>query len=193
MYFFTSDEHYGHENRNGSGIIKYCHRPFKDMSDMIKCLIDNHNEVVSTSDTVIHAGDFSFLSPSRTTELIECLNGYHIFIQGSHDKSIKRLSKSGKIDYRGHRLELSINNKFIVIDHYCLRTWARSHYNSWHLFGHSHGRLEPIGKSWDIGVDNNNFYPVSFDQIVKIMETRPDNPNFIKKSNKGKRTNHEET
>jgi len=60
-----------------------------------------------------------------------------------------------------------------------LRTWPLSHYNSWHLYGHSHGKLEPIGKSWDIGVDANNYYPVSFARIHDIMQHRPDNPNFI--------------
>jgi calcineurin-like phosphoesterase family protein len=67
--------------------------------------------------------------------------------------------------------------------HYAMRTWARSHYNSYQLHGHSHGRLEPIGKQWDIGVDNNDFYPVSLDGIAEIMSKRPDNPNFIGKKN----------
>ena len=48
------------------------------------------------------------------------------------------------------------------------------------IVGNSHGRLDPIGKSWDIGVDNNNFYPISFDKVSKIMEDRPDNPNLVK-------------
>jgi calcineurin-like phosphoesterase family protein len=52
--------------------------------------------------------------------------------------------------------------------------------NSWQLYGHSHGKLAPIGKQWDIGVDNNNFYPVSFNKICEIMVDRPDNPNFVK-------------
>jgi calcineurin-like phosphoesterase family protein len=52
--------------------------------------------------------------------------------------------------------------------------------NSWQLYGHSHGKLPPIGKQWDIGVDNNNFYPVSFNKICEIMVARPDNPNFVK-------------
>jgi calcineurin-like phosphoesterase family protein len=62
-----------------------------------------------------------------------------------------------------------------------MRVWPRSHYNSWQLYGHSHGRLEPVGKQWDVGVDNNNFYPVSFDQLVEIMKNRPDNFNLVKK------------
>lgn len=37
------------------------------------------------------------------------------------------------------------------------------------ITGNSHGRLKPIGKQWDVGVDNNNYFPVSFPQIRKIM------------------------
>jgi calcineurin-like phosphoesterase family protein len=48
------------------------------------------------------------------------------------------------------------------------------------LYGHSHGKLPPIGKSWDIGVDNNDFSPISFKEMEKIMEERPDNPNLVK-------------
>jgi len=51
--------------------------------------------------------------------------------------------------------------------------------NSWQLYGHLHGKLPPIGKQWDIGVDNNNFYPVSFNKICEIMVDRPDDPNFV--------------
>jgi len=58
-----------------------------------------------------------------------------------------------------------------------MRVWSRSHYNSWQLFGHSHGTLEPIGKQLDIGVDCHDFNPLSFDQVFKIMKSRPDNPN----------------
>jgi calcineurin-like phosphoesterase family protein len=48
-----------------------------------------------------------------------------------------------------------------------------------HLFGHSHGTLEPIGKSWDVGVDKNGYAPLSWDEIVEIMKNRPDNPNLV--------------
>jgi len=40
-------------------------------------------------------------------------------------------------------------------------------------------KTAPIGKQWDIGVDNNDFYPVSFDKIGEKMKGRPDNPNFV--------------
>ena len=48
MYFFTADEHYCHKN-----IIKFCDRPFSDVSHMHEVLITNHNAVVRENDIVI--------------------------------------------------------------------------------------------------------------------------------------------
>ena len=42
-------------------------------------------------------------------------------------------------------------------------------YNSWQLYGHSHGKLAPIGKQWDVGIDNNDLYSVSFNKIREII------------------------
>ena len=166
-YFFTADQHYGHKN-----IIKYCQRPFNVLDEMDEILIQNHNEIIKKNETIIHAGDFAWVKThSQANKYINRLNGNHIFLKGSHDKWMK-----GK----NQIWEKIIYGKFIVICHYAMRTWARSHFNSWHLYGHTHGGLEPQGKSWDIGVDNNNFYPVSFNQIVKIMKDRPDNFNLVK-------------
>ena len=185
MIFFTADEHYFHMNRHG-GIIKYCGRPFENLEDMHETLISNHNEVVKGSDTVIHAGDFSMKNVDRTIEIIKGLNGKHIFLvslTGGHDKVIRKISRrcSDLLECVPYIYELTLYNKYhVVICHYCMRVWPRSHYNSWHLFAHSHCRLEAIGKSHDIGVDCNNYYPLSSDQIIQIMNKKSDNPNYIK-------------
>jgi calcineurin-like phosphoesterase family protein len=52
-----------------------------------------------------------------------------------------------------------------------MRSWDKSHYASWCLFGHHHGLLEPYGLSFDVGVDCWNFFPVSLEQIDKKMST----------------------
>lgn len=184
MEFFTADQHFFHNN-----IIKYCDRPFKNYKEMHDTLVSNHNSVVKQTDTVYHLGDFAMsASYDKVINVVQQLNGIHFFIMGSHDKWLERLVKTNNyaedvynniIHYRGRRIEITIKNKFISMDHYCQKTWARSHYNSYHLFGHSHGRLLPVGKSWDVGVDNNNFYPISFDQIKEIMDKREDNPNKV--------------
>lgn len=169
MYYFTSDEHYYNKN-----IIQYCKRPFSSVEEMNESLIKNHNELVKNNDRVIHLGDFVFLkNSSEIFKIISRLNGNHTFLYGSHDIWLK--------DKKYDQIwEKKIDNRFIVCCHYAMRVWPRSHYNSWHLYGHSHGKLEPMGKQWDVGVDNNNYYPVSFDQIVEIMKDRPDNFNLVK-------------
>lgn len=183
-WFFTADEHYFHEN-----IIKFTNRPYANIREMNEALISNHNEIVSKGDITVHAGDFALTNPRLTVDILGQLNGNHILLMGSHDRAIERIVKKGNyaekeyhdglFTYRGRILEMAVKNRPIVVCHYCIRVWAKSHYNAWHLYGHSHGQLEPIGKSWDIGVDNNNFYPLSFENVCEIMTKRPDNPNLV--------------
>jgi calcineurin-like phosphoesterase family protein len=166
VHFFTADEHYGHKN-----ILRYCRRPFASAEEMGQELIRRHNEVVGADDTVIHAGDFTLLKKTEAEKYLRQLRGHHCFLRGSHDRWLGKAAPA--------MLELTIEGQCIVVCHYAMRVWPRSHYNSWQLFGHSHGKLDPVGKQWDIGVDNNNFYPVSFEQLRAIMLSRPDNPNLI--------------
>lgn len=62
-----------------------------------------------------------------------------------------------------------------------MKVWVRSHYNSFQLYGHSHGNLPTEGKQYDVGVDNNNFFPVSLDKIIEIMRKKPCNFNLIRR------------
>ena len=157
MYWFTADEHYGHYN-----IIKYCERPFKTVEEMDETLIANHNEVVQKTDIVIHVGDFTLVKKDRASEYIQRLTGNHIFLLGSHDRWLNNNARQ--------IWEKRIEGQVIVACHYAMRRWPRSHYGSWQVYGHSHGGLPPVGKQYDVGVDNNNFYPVSFYQLRDIME-----------------------
>jgi len=169
-YFFTSDEHYEH-----SKIIKYSNRPFENTEEMREVLISNHNSIVGKNDITIHAGDFSFSKDRHLiyNVIIKRLNGKHIFLKGSHDYWLNGKKDINQIWERN--IYLNGKRYYFVVCHYALETWARSHYESYQLFGHSHGNLKLSGKRYDIGVDNNNFYPVSDEQIVKIMKTKEDN------------------
>lgn len=171
MLYFTSDEHYGHKN-----VIKYCNRPFADTEEMDYYLITKHNELVKGNDTVIHVGDFTLMGLNPALEYISKLNGSHIFLQGSHDYWLEK-SNLPLIQI----WEKKVHDVYLVACHYAMRTWPRSHYNSWQLFGHSHGNLNGIGKQYDVGVDNNDFTPVSFEKLKKIIDSLPDNFNCVKK------------
>ena len=186
MLFFTADLHLNHKK-----IIEYCNRPFSSISEMNDVLISNWNQKIGTGDLVYILGDFAF---SRTRFFLEALNGLKVFIDGDHDKEIH--DSVMPVLHKGylHILDKDCFNnsdkerKYFVSEissitlcHWCMRTWRQSHYNSWHLYAHSHGHLPPIGKSWDVGVDANNFAPLSLLEIIEIMKTRPDNPNLVKK------------
>ncbi len=166
--WFTSDIHLGHTN-----IIKYCSRPFKSIGEMDEVLINNWNSVVGQNDKVYFLGDFCWGEPDK---YLNRLNGSISFILGSHDKKIRLCKKITEIN---DIKTINIEDNIIVMCHYCMRTWSRSHYNTIHLFGHSHGKLEAVGKSMDVGVDSTNFYPISLEDVIKYMKNRPDNFNFV--------------
>jgi calcineurin-like phosphoesterase family protein len=169
MYFFTADEHYNHPN-----ILKFMPRPFKDITEMNLELVRRNNEVVKNDDFVIHAGDFCWKGSAEfIRNLQKALVGQHIYLKGSHDNWMN-----------GHYHEIwekNIEGQHVVVCHYAMRTWGKSHWNSWQLYGHSHGKLESIGKQYDVGVDCNNYYPVSFEQIKEIMDRKENNKGLIEK------------
>jgi predicted RNA binding protein YcfA (HicA-like mRNA interferase family) len=45
----------------------------------------------------------------------------------------------------------------------------------------SHGRLDSFGKSFDVGVDSNSFFPWSLEEVVDKMNKLPDNFNLVGK------------
>lgn len=168
--FFTSDTHFNHKN-----IIKYCNRPFNSIEEMNKVLIENWNNKVKKFDTVYHLGDFCFGNLNDALYFRDKLNGNIFLIRGNHDKT----ACNKLYTYIYDIYELKKNNNSIIMCHYPMRYWNKSHYNSWHIYGHVHGTIKSFGKSYDIGVDNNNFTPVSYEELEIIMNKMPDNLDYI--------------
>ena len=171
--YFTSDTHFCHAN-----IIKYCNRPFKNVDEMDETIITNWNSVVKHDDLVYHLGDVGF---GDIKNVLRRLNGRIILIRGSHDKSALQVPE--RFEKISSLLEIKIEDHPIILCHYSMRTWSKSHYNSWCLWGHSHNKLESWGKSFDIGVDGHNFFPWSFKEIQAKMNELPDNFNLVKEKN----------
>lgn len=162
--YYTSDTHFGHAN-----IIKYSNRPFKDVEEMNYELIRRWNEVVSPEDTVYHLGDFGFASAEKNNRIAVQLNGAQKFILwGNHCKSTPTgFTKLGQCH------EIYDNNHKIVMCHYGMRVWNKSHHGALHLYGHSHGSLPGDSQSLDVGVDCWDWYPVDLEQILRRMKTLP--------------------
>lgn len=165
MIFFTSDTHFGHTN-----IIKYCDRPFSNVQEMDEFLITEWNKVVRPNDTIYHLGDFCF---SKNPDSILCrLNGKKHLIIGNHDN--QKTIDSVFWESVGHYKEISFEKQFIVLCHYAMKVWNKSHRGAWHLYGHSHGTLpeDPFSFSFDAGVDCHDYKPISFEQIKERMNKK---------------------
>ena len=183
MKYFTSDTHFGHAN-----IIKYCDRPFSDVNDMNESLIANWNNVVGCDDIVYHLGDFAFGDALGVDRAMRSLNFKHLhFIKGNHDKpfmdwynNFGNDELARKVSVYPHFLETKIQDNKFVLCHYAMRVWDQSHRGALHLYGHSHGTLpdDPQSKSFDIGVDCHNYYPVSLERVLEIMSTKQQENNF---------------
>ena len=169
--FFTADNHFGHKNA-----IKYCNRPFKDVNHMNEVMITQWNSVVQQNDHVYHLGDICFCDRINTSRILKRLNGKIYLIKGNHDKRVLKEGFRERFEWIKdyHELTVQEDKQLIVLCHYAFKVWKRSHFGSWHLYGHSHGNLPDDGKSlsFDVGVDCNNFTPLSYQQVKKIIELR---------------------
>lgn len=183
MLFFTSDHHFNHGNA-----ISYCNRPFDSVGKMNRAMIDNWNSVVGLDDIVFHLGDFCFGNSNDVRTKFFHLNGIIniLYNPWHHDKYWMPSVFTPVLDFSsrsGYKVNLTLPvvvlefpeygdkyPKALVLSHYPQLFWERKHYGSWHLFGHSHGKTINNGLSMDVGVDCNNFTPVSLDEVAKRME-----------------------
>ncbi|MFX1258719.1 MAG: metallophosphoesterase [Promethearchaeota archaeon] len=174
MIWFTADFHLSHKN-----IIKYCNRPFDGVEEMNNVILRNLKNMVKPGDTLYFLGDLTFDSEVARIFFEKFKKIQIHFIIGNHDsQKVIKLATDFCASVSQIK-DIKIEGQAITLCHYAMRVWNRSHFNSWQLYGHSHGRVEPIGKQYDVGVDNNNFLPVSFDMLVKTMKSRPNNFNYI--------------
>ena len=171
MIYITSDTHFGH-------LLSAKLRGFSSLEEMDKYIIDRWNKTVGRKDEVYHLGDFAFGNHEVVRKYRNKLNGKIHLVMGNHCHQNRIHNIKGLFSSISDIKVIKYKKQKFILCHYAMRVWASSHYNSCQLFGHSHGKLPPIGKQYDVGMDNNNFTPISLDQIIKIMEKQPDNINF---------------
>lgn len=173
--WFSSDLHFEHKK-----IVQYTNRPWTQEENTEK-LIERWNSRVGVMDDVYHLGDFSFLYPKQAQKLVDIirqLNGKIHFIKGNHcDNRLWRIVEDYNMphviwikDYH----ELTVQGQHIVMCHYPMAIWNRSHHGTWMLHGHTHGSYQGEGKILDVGIDNHPEHQVfSYDEIAQFMAKRP--------------------
>ena len=189
MKFFTSDTHFEHED-----VIKGSNRPFANIAEHDKALIANWNSVVTPDDDIYHLGDFAYnpfyRNSSKETEdkayetfaaILEQLNGRIHWVYGNHDPIKKKNLMNALKQYfvwTGTQLEISIRdedlekkNQKILLHHCPWEEWYHKDNGGWQLHGHMHNKLpdRPDLLRLDVGVDCQNYTPVSYAQLKEQM------------------------
>jgi calcineurin-like phosphoesterase family protein len=69
--------------------------------------------------------------------------------------------------------ELDVDGTKLVLCHYAFRTWKNMGKGWLDLHGHSHGRLKPAPRQFDVGVDAWDYRPVTLATILTAKRRRP--------------------
>lgn len=174
--FFTSDTHFTHAN-----IIRFCSRPFKNVEEMDETMIANWNRVVGENDIVFHLGDFCMGGSAKWTNLLNRLNGKIYLIIGNHDMKNLKQSCSDRFEKVAMQMYIEVDKQKIYLNHCPFLCYGGAYRDTWQLFGHVHTNKNNTGidasrlkmlfpTQYDVGVDNNNFTPVSFEQVKAIIQ-----------------------
>jgi calcineurin-like phosphoesterase family protein len=158
--FFTSDTHFGH-----GGALGLYRRPFPSVAAMNEGLIEQWNEAVGENDFVWHLGDFAIRQPSGVSaELLDRLHGHKQLVTGNNDTAAT-VELDGWESVQPY-IEITADGTALVLCHYPFRSWRGSDKGWVNLHGHCHGRLKPLPRQFDVGVDVWGFRPVTLAEIL---------------------------
>lgn len=166
-YFFTGDTHFLHSN-----ILKYCNRPYKNITEHDYRLKQLWNSRVTAEDVVFHLGDFCFkVGETKAKDIMKELNGEIILIRGNHDSQ-------NSVKTNIEAVTLYFGGKWLLLVHRPEDALWYSHTPPYDLVlcghVHQHWRFKRFRKQepdyCNVGVDVWSGYPVTIEEILKEFE-----------------------
>ena len=156
--FFTADTHFG-DHRT----LNIHRRPFASVAEMDEALVAGWNAVVGPADEVWHLGDVARRA-ADVAGLLARLNGIKHLVRGNNDPAAtgEAAGWASVQDYA----ELTEGDARLVLCHYPFRSWNGQHRRAIDLHGHSHGKLKPMLRQFDVGVDARGFRPTSLAALL---------------------------
>ena len=157
MRYFTSDSHFGDHR-----MINIHKRPFASVAEMDTALAAAWNAVVGADDEVWHLGDFA-RKAADVPALLARLNGTKHLVRGNNDPpgTVAAAGWASVQDYA----ELDEAGTRLILCHYPFRSWNQMGKGAINLHGHSHGKLKPMPRQADVGVDAWAWRPVTLAEI----------------------------
>jgi calcineurin-like phosphoesterase family protein len=162
--FFTSDTHYGDHR-----VLNLYKRPFASSAEMDEALVARWNKQVGEGDEIWHLGDFA-RTPRHAQAILPRLHGRKFLVLGNLDGGAEATHGWDRITPYA---ELRLEGVDLVLCHYPFRSWNGMHRGSVNLHGHSHGRLKPLPRQVDVGVDVHGLRPVTLTELLQAGASGP--------------------
>ena len=177
--WFTSDTHFFHDK-----VVEYSQRPFASVEEMNEELIARWNSVVHRDGIVFHLGDFCFGKPDKWNHILDRLKGRIYLVLGNHDAGHISEEVAERFEAVAFQMRLNVNGQKIYLNHFPFLSYSGDNHGTWQLFGHIHSNQQEsniidkhrlsmlLPSQYDVGVDNNNYTPVSYRQVEEIIKNR---------------------
>ena len=129
--------------------------------------------MIRQNDTVYILGDICHhMKIEDADNLIRKMNGKKYLIVGNHDKKYDPRFFEDIKDF----MKISVEGSNFALMHYPMLSCPKKSSGGYQLHGHIHARMEYNEKNraegirrYDVGVDANNFFPVSVKQIIDFF------------------------
>jgi calcineurin-like phosphoesterase family protein len=113
--------------------------------------------------TIWHLGDFA-RKAADVPALLGRLNGIKHLVRGNNDP-LETLATPGWESVQDYA-EIDQDGLKVILCHYPFRSWNGQHKGAIDLHGHSHGKLKPVPRQHDVGVDVWAWRPVTLPEIL---------------------------
>ncbi len=172
MYYYTSDLHFGCKY-----IFERTNRPFENVEEMGKTIIDNFNERLSKDDVLIILGDVACRGYNPVKEL-RAINCKKVLIKGNHDVGplTHKSFRDCFVDIRDYEL-IRDKDYTIILNHYPLAEWDGYFKGIYHFYGHVHNSnigsgllMNLLPRAINVGVDVNDFKPMTAKELIEKRE-----------------------
>lgn len=138
MNYYISDIHFGHKNALG-----FDERPFENVNEMARVMIESWNKKVSENDDIYILGDFQYKDDKDPVWYLKQLKGHKHLIIGNHDTlllkneaAMKHFESVEKMQYVQD--ELDGTRVHIALCHFPILDWNKKAHGSYHIYGHIH-------------------------------------------------------
>lgn len=206
MRFFTSDQHIGHENilRLGDG------RPFKDLKHMHSIIMRNWYQAVQPDDEVWVLGDIAMGNLEQSIQFYAALPGRKLLVPGNHDRlfstgNSKSRQEASRDLYESVGFEIqpetvyeSVGGRKVLLSHFpyaptkheASLKYAKNRPVDEGLpliHGHTHARerFSANPREFNVGVDSNDFTPVSEERVALWLDSLERPPRLLAESGRG--------